>query len=76
MKLTGSHWCPHLGTYAEYAVAPAERVVPIPIGVPSNRRRRLAARHDCSLPFTTRLSPIQPGDEVLVHAGAGGTGLC
>ncbi len=26
-------WCSVLGTYAEYAVAPAERVVPIPIGV-------------------------------------------
>jgi len=26
-------WCSILGSYAEYAVAPAERVVPIPIGV-------------------------------------------
>ena len=26
-------WCSILGIYAEYAVAPAERVVPIPIGL-------------------------------------------
>ena len=26
-------WCSILGTYAEYAVAPAERVVPIPAGI-------------------------------------------
>lgn len=49
-------WCSVLGTYAEYAVAPAERVVPIPIGVTFEQAgRRLSARHDCSLPFALGL---------------------
>ena len=49
-------WCSVLGTYAEYAVAPAERVVPIPIGVTfAQAAAALQARHDCSLPFALGL---------------------
>ncbi len=68
-------WCSILGTYAEYAVAPAERVVPIPIGVTFEQAAAVLLQGMTAHYLSHSAFPIQPGDEVLVHAGAGGTGL-
>jgi len=68
-------WCGIPGTYAEFAVAPAGRLVPIPASVTSQQAaaailQGMTAHYLCHSTY-----PIQRGDEVLIHAGAGGTGL-
>jgi NADPH2:quinone reductase len=68
-------WCSILGTYAEYAVAPAERVVPIPIDVTFEQAAASLLQGMTAHYLSHSAYPIQPGDEVLIHAGAGGTGL-
>ena len=68
-------WCSVLGTYAEYAVAPAERVVPIPDGVTFEQAAAALLQGMTAHYLSHSAYPIQPGDEVLIHAGAGGTGL-
>src|SRR3979411_555910 len=68
-------WCSVLATYAEYAVAPAERVVPIPIGVTFEQAAAALLQGMTAPSLSHSAYPIQPGDEVLIHAGAGGTGL-
>jgi NADPH2:quinone reductase len=68
-------WCSILGTYAEYAVAPAERVVPIPIGLSFEQAAAALLQGMTAHYLSHSAYPIQPGDEVLIHAGAGGTGL-
>jgi NADPH2:quinone reductase len=68
-------WCSILGTYAEYAVAPAERVVPIPVGIAFEQAAAALLQGMTAHYLSHSAYPIQPGDEVLIHAGAGGTGL-
>jgi NADPH2:quinone reductase len=68
-------WCSILGTYAEYAVVPAERVVPIPIGVTFEEAAAALLQGMTADYLSHSAYPIQQGDEVLIHAGAGGTGL-
>jgi NADPH:quinone reductase-like Zn-dependent oxidoreductase len=69
-------WCSVLGTYAEYALAPAERVVPIPDDVTFELAAAAALLQSMTAHYRSRSAyMIQPGDEVLIHAGAGGTGL-
>jgi NADPH2:quinone reductase len=64
-------WCSVLGTYAEYAVAPVDRLVAVPDGISSEQAA--AAMLQGMTAHTTY--PIRKGDEMLVHAGAGGVGL-
>ncbi len=63
------------GAYAEYQVVPAERLVPVPEGV----EPRLAAAvllQGMTVHYLLKSTyPVAPGDQVLVHAGAGGVGL-
>ena len=68
-------WCSILGTYAEYAVAPAERVVPIPIGVTFEQAAAVLLQGMTAHYLSHSAYPVQSGDEVMIHAGAGGTGL-
>jgi len=63
------------GAYAEYAVGPADALVPAPSGVDlrvaaAGLRPGLTAHY---LVYTTY--PLKPGDVALVHAAAGGVGL-
>src|SRR4030088_1980179 len=68
-------WCSVLGTYAEYAVEPAERVVPIPEDVTFEQAAAALLQGMTAHYLSRSAYMIQPGDEVLIHAGAGGTGL-
>ncbi|WP_213807209.1 quinone oxidoreductase [Granulicella sp. dw_53] len=68
-------WCSIVGTYAEYAVAPADRIVPIPSGVTSMQAAAVLLQGMTAHYLSHSSYPIQIGDEILVHAGAGGTGL-
>jgi NADPH:quinone reductase len=68
-------WCSVLGTYAEYAVAPAGRVIPIPSELSFEQAAACLLQGMAAHYLTHSASPIHKGDPVLVHAGAGGTGL-
>jgi NADPH2:quinone reductase len=64
-----------LGSYAEYAVVPAAKLVPVPEGVddPSAAAAMLQGMTAHYLSHSTY--PIRRGDTVLIHAAAGGVGL-
>ncbi len=68
-------WCGVPGTYAQLAVAPADRLVLVPDGL-SSQQAAAAMLQGMTAHYLTRSTyAVQPGDEVLIHAGAGGTGL-
>jgi len=63
------------GSYAEYATAKADRLVPIPDGV-STRQAAAALLQGMTAHYLTRSTyPLSAGDSCLVHAAAGGVGL-
>jgi NADPH:quinone reductase len=68
-------WCGIPGTYAEFAVAPADRLVAIPAGVSSDQAAAAILQGMTAHYLAHSAYKIQSGDEVLIHAGAGGTGL-
>jgi NADPH2:quinone reductase len=62
-------------TYAELAVAPLRRLVPLPDGI-SFETGAAVAMHGITAHYLAHsVAPLQPGDHALVHAGAGGVGL-
>jgi NADPH:quinone reductase len=68
-------WFLHPGAFAEFAVVPAIRLVPVPEGsdfdsVAAALLQGVTAQYLCETTY-----PIKPGDRALVHAGAGGVGL-
>ena len=64
------------GAYAEYCVAPADFVAYVPDGVPSDVGGRRALLKGMTAHYLLKsVYPVQQGDTVLVHAGAGGVGL-
>ena len=68
-------WCGVTGTYAEFAVASATRLVAIPDGVSAQQAAAAILQGMTAHYLSHSTYPIQRGDEVLIHAGAGGTGL-
>lgn len=62
-------------SYAELAVVPAWKLVPVPDGVPSSRAAALMLQGLTAHYLSHAAFPIQPGHRVLVHAAAGGVGL-
>jgi len=68
-------WCSVLGTYAEYAVAPADRLVAVPDGISSEQAAAAMLQGMTAHYLAHATYPIRKGDEVLIHAGAGGVGL-
>lgn len=65
----------HLGSYAEYALVPAVKLIPVPAGV-DDRSAAAAMLQGLTAHYLSCGSyPIQAGDTVLIHAGAGGVGL-
>lgn len=68
-------WCSILGTYAEFALAPAERVVPIPARVTFEDAAAVLLQGMTAHYLSHSAYPIKVGDDILIHAGAGGTGL-
>lgn len=68
-------WCGVPGTYAQLAIAPANHLIPIPDGVTSQQATAAILQGMTAHYLSHSTYPIQPGDEVLIHAGAGGTGL-
>ena len=68
-------WCGIPGTYAQFAVAPVSRLVQIPESVTAAQAAAAILQGMTAHYLSHAAYPIQTGDEVLIHAGAGGTGL-
>lgn len=68
-------WCSVPGTYAQYAVAPAARLVHIPDGVTTQQAASAMLQGMTAHYLAESAYPIHKGDQVLIHAGAGGVGL-
>jgi len=68
-------WTSVLGSYAEYAAIPADRLVPIPAGV-TDQQAAAAMLQAMTAHYLTHDSyPLKRGETALVHAAAGGVGL-
>ena len=67
-------WCITQGAYAEFAVVPAWRLVPVPADIPLDIACALQLQGATAHYLATNTFPIQAGDSVLVHSGAGGVG--
>ncbi|OFX15947.1 MAG: NADPH:quinone reductase, partial [Armatimonadetes bacterium RBG_19FT_COMBO_69_19] len=63
-----------LGSYAEYIVAPAWRLVPIPDGLEFTQAAAAMLQGMTAQYLTHTTYPLKPGEWALVHAAAGGVG--
>ncbi len=63
------------GSYAEFATAPASLTAKVPDGVTSDVAASVLLKGLTSHYLLKSVYPVQNGDAVLVHAGAGGVGL-
>ncbi|RYP41913.1 hypothetical protein DL767_000650 [Monosporascus sp. MG133] len=63
------------GAYAEYTVAPAEKAIKIPAGIPEKVATAALLQGLTALTLIREAYQVKKGDWVLVHAAAGGTGL-
>ncbi|ORV49820.1 NADPH:quinone reductase [Mycolicibacter engbaekii] len=63
------------GAYAQYCTAPAALTAPIPDGLDAGVAAAALLKGLTAHYLITSVYPVQPGDTVLLHAGAGGVGL-
>lgn len=63
------------GSYAQYVVAPADKLVPIPEGIDYKTAAAALLQGITAHYLSYSTYPVQPGETVLVHAAAGGLGL-
>ena len=68
-------WASVLGSYAEYAVIRAERLVPVPERVETRVAAAVMLQGMTAHYLATSTRPLNAGDRCLVHAAAGGVGL-
>lgn len=68
-------WVNLPGAYAELAVIPAGRAVPIPARVPARTAAAVLLQGMTAHYLVHDSHAVRPGDTVLVHAAAGGMGL-
>ena len=68
-------WASVLGSYAEKAVVPANRLVRLPDGVSTRDGAAAMLQGMTAHYLATSTYPLKSGDACLVHAGAGGVGL-
>lgn len=68
-------WTNILGSYAEFNVVPAARLVKLPSGVTFKQGAAIMLQGMTAHYLATSTYPLKQGDTCLVHAGAGGVGL-
>ena len=68
-------WTGLLGSYAEYAAVPADRLVPIPQGVTDQQAASAMLQGMTAHYLSHDTYPLKNGETALVHAAAGGVGL-
>lgn len=68
-------WSSVGGAYAEYAVVPAQRLVPLPVSVSTRMAAAVMLQGMTAHYLAASTFPLKRGDRCLVHAAAGGVGL-
>ncbi|HUQ19938.1 MAG TPA: quinone oxidoreductase [Gemmatimonadaceae bacterium] len=68
-------WASVLGSYAEYAIIPADRLVPLPEDITSEQAAALMLQGMTAHYLAHSTYPLHQDDVCLVHAAAGGVGL-
>jgi len=68
-------WCLAPGTYASLAVAPAARLIKLPDGISTQQAAAVLLQGMTAHYLLHSTFPVQAGETILIHAGAGGTGL-
>ena len=68
-------WASVLGAYAEFAVVPAARLVPLPNTVSATQGAAVMLQGMTAHYLATSTYPLKSGDTCVVHAAAGGVGL-
>ncbi|MGA8868857.1 MAG: quinone oxidoreductase [Candidatus Sulfotelmatobacter sp.] len=68
-------WTGQLGSYAEYAAVPADRLVAIPQGVSDHEAAAAMLQGMTAHYLSHDTYPLKRGETALVHAAAGGVGL-
>ncbi|WP_433421459.1 quinone oxidoreductase family protein [Microtetraspora malaysiensis] len=68
-------WANALGSYATRAVVPADQAVPLPRGLSPELAAAVLLQGLTAHYLTHSVYAVRPGDDVLVHAAAGGVGL-
>ncbi|MHC6591320.1 quinone oxidoreductase family protein [Arthrobacter sp. C152] len=63
------------GSYAEYMLVDADKALPVPDGISDDIAAALPAQGITAHYLINSSYPVNPGDAVLTHAGAGGVGL-
>ncbi len=63
------------GAYAEYAVIPAWRAVPIPDSITAQQAAAVFVQGMTAHYLALSTFPLKPGDTALIHAAGGGLGL-
>jgi len=73
----GDHvaWTGLLGSYAEYACVPADRLVSVPSGVTDQQAAAAMLQGMTAHYLSHDTYPLKRGETALVHAAAGGVGL-
>jgi NADPH2:quinone reductase len=67
-------YCMVNGAYAEYAVVPAAKLVPVPDAIPLPVAVALMTQGMTAHYLAHSTFPLQAGNKALIHAAAGGTG--
>jgi NADPH2:quinone reductase len=68
-------WCNVVGSYAEYAVVPAAKVVKVPATLDLKLAAAVILQGMTAHYLAHSTWPLKPGETALVHAAAGGVGL-
>ncbi|HCX84362.1 MAG TPA: NADPH:quinone reductase [Micrococcales bacterium] len=68
-------WSDAAGSYAERVLVRADRALPVPDGVPDDVAAALPLQGMTAHYLVASTFPLEPGHQVLLHAGAGGVGL-
>ena len=68
-------WLSAPGSYAERVLVPAEQAVPVPDGVSDEIATAVLLQGVTAHYLATSVRRVQPGEDVLIHAAAGGVGL-
>ncbi len=63
------------GSYAEQVLLAADQAIPVPVGVPAETVAAVLLQGITAQYLASDTFPVRPGQDVLVHAGAGGVGL-
>jgi NADPH2:quinone reductase len=64
-----------IGAYAEHAVVPVEKLVPVPEGVSLRQAAAVMLQGMTAHYLSHSTYPLETGDTALIHAAAGGVGL-